>query len=51
MVTEQVASGVNQEPGGQVTSKKWKSTSGYATWFMAGGAIRIADYGVIVDVI
>jgi len=26
-------------------------TSGYATWFMAGGAIRIAHYGVIVDVI
>ena len=27
------------------------STSGYATWFMAGGAIRIAHYDVIDDVI
>jgi len=26
-------------------------TSGYATWFTAGGAIRIADYDVIDDVI
>ena len=26
-------------------------TSGYATWFMAGGAIRIAHYDVIDDVI
>ena len=26
-------------------------TSGYATWFTAGGAIRIAHYDVIVDVI
>jgi len=28
-----------------------KLTSGYATWFTAGGAIRIADYDVIDDVI
>ena len=28
-----------------------KSTSGYATWFTAGGAIRIAHYDVIDDVI
>jgi len=27
------------------------STSGYATWFTAGGAIRIAHYDVIDDVI
>ena len=27
------------------------ATSGYATWFMAGGAIRIAHYDVINDVI
>ena len=26
-------------------------TSGYATWFTAGGAIRIAQYDVIDDVI
>jgi len=28
-----------------------QSTSGYATWFTAGGAIRIAHYDVIDDVI
>ena len=28
-----------------------KETSGYATWFTAGGAIRIAHYDVIDDVI
>ena len=27
------------------------STSGYAMWFMAGGAIRITHYDVIDDVI
>ena len=27
------------------------STSGYATWFTAGGAIRVAHYDVIYDVI
>jgi len=27
------------------------ATSGYATWFTAGGAIRIAHYYVIDDVI
>ena len=27
-----------------------KKTSGYATWFTAGGAIRIAHYDVIDDV-
>ena len=27
------------------------TTSGYATWFTAGGAIRIAHYDVIDDVI
>jgi len=26
-------------------------TSGYATWFTAGGTIRIAHYDVIADVI
>jgi len=26
-------------------------TSGYATWFMAGDAIRIAHYDAIYDVI
>ena len=26
-------------------------TSGYATWFTAGGAIRVAHYDVIDDVI
>ena len=28
-----------------------RETSGYATWFTAGGAIRIAHYDVIDDVI
>ena len=32
-------------------TKKLINTSGYATWFMAGGAIRIAHYDVIDDVI
>jgi len=27
------------------------NTIGYATWFTAGGAIRIAHYDVTVDVI
>jgi len=27
------------------------NTSGYTTWFTAGGAIRIAHYDVIDDVI
>jgi len=35
----------------QCISKCYKSTSGYATWFSAGGAIRIAHYNVIDDVI
>jgi len=30
---------------------KTKKTSGYATWFTAGGAIRIGHYDVIDDVI
>jgi len=30
---------------------KVEQTSGYATWFTAGGAIRIAHYDVIDDVI
>ena len=31
--------------------QKSTKTSGYATWFTAGGAIRIAHYDVIDDVI
>ena len=31
--------------------QKFDLTSGYATWFTAGGAIRIAHYDVIDDVI
>jgi len=31
--------------------KQTLSTRGYATWFTAGGAIRIAHYNVIDDVI
>jgi len=31
--------------------KNIDQTSGYATWFTAGGAIRIAHYDVIDDVI
>jgi len=31
--------------------QKLQSTSGYATWFTAGGAIRIAHYDVIDNVI
>ena len=30
---------------------KSKQTSGYATWFTAGGAICIAQYDVIDDVV
>jgi len=29
----------------------YRKTSVYATWFTAGGAIRMAHYDVIVDVI
>ena len=29
------------------SQKSFKGTSGYATWFTAGGAIRIAHYDVI----
>jgi len=32
-------------------NRKVTKTSGYATWFTAGGAIRIAHYDVIDDVI
>jgi len=34
-----------------VGHKERLKTSGYATWFTAGGAIRIAHYDVIDDVI
>jgi len=33
------------------TGTKINNTSGYATWFTAGSAIRIAHYDVIDDVI
>jgi len=33
----------------KVTISQW--TSGYATWFTAGGTIRIAHYDVTDDVI
>jgi len=33
------------------SKEKVNRTSGYATWFTAGGAIRIAHYDVIDDVI
>ena len=33
------------------TAKTAGETSGYATWFTAGGAIRIGHYDVIDDVI
>ena len=39
------------EMTGFVLSRVRKETSGYATWFTAGGAIRIAHYDVIDDVI
>ena len=32
-------------------TEKERRTSGYATWFTAGGAIHIAHYDVIDDVI
>jgi len=35
----------------KVTYAYCVNTSGYATWFTAGGAIRIAQYDVIDDVI
>jgi len=31
----------------EIDNKKCKITSGYATWFTAGGAIHIAHYDVI----
>jgi len=31
--------------------EKHEETSGYTTWFTAGGAIRIAHYDVIDDII
>jgi len=34
-----------------VTAENRQGTSGYATWFTAGGAIRIAHYDVIDDII
>ena len=37
--------------GGTFVNFIINNTSGYATWFTAGGAIRIADYNVIDDVI
>jgi len=33
------------------TAEIRRGTSGYATWFTAGGAIRIAHYDVIDDII
>jgi len=36
---------------GVPTISFWVYTSGYATWFTAGGAICIAHYDVIDDVI
>ena len=40
-------------PPGKVTpeNERQLNTSGYATWFTAGGAIRISHYDVINDVI
>jgi len=32
-------------------TETFTQNSGYATWFMAGGAIRITHYDVIDDVI
>jgi len=34
-----------------INTRTKKITSGYATWFTAGGAIRIAHYDVKDDVI
>ena len=36
---------------GSATEERRGIASGYATWFAAGGAIRIAHYDVIDDVI
>jgi len=36
---------------GTATEERRGIASGYATWFAAGGAIRIAHYDVIDDVI
>ena len=35
----------------QTNKQTKRQTGGYATWFTAGGAIRIARYDVIDDVI
>jgi len=39
------------QPAAALTCTERDETSGYATWFTAGGAIRIAHYDVIDDVI
>jgi len=42
----------DRRTGAGLTIPKDKAeTSGYATWFTAGGAIRIAHYDVIDDII
>jgi len=43
----------NRRPSsfGAFCSQRLRITSGYATWFTAGGAIRIAHYDVNDDVI
>ena len=41
--------GRHSKPSCNIT--ELKPTSGYATWFTTGGAIRIAHYDVIDDVI
>ena len=40
-----------RDPGGDAIENFTRQTSGYATWFTTGGAIRIAHYDVIDDVI
>ena len=40
-----------KKSAGQLADQGLHGTSGYATWFTAGGAIRIAHYDVIDDII
>ena len=40
-----------QSPTSEIRRGKKRRTSGYATWFTAGGAIHITHYDVIDDVI
>ena len=51
LITMRLHSARARDPGGDAIENFTRQTSGYATWFTTGGAIRIAHYDVIDDVI